>query len=72
MRTIYNAAKGIAISGAFAAVAIMTSAPAFAGQAVTVTQSNGSKACIMLSGVIANAPEFVAAVLGAVLDRLGC
>jgi hypothetical protein len=72
MRTIYNHVKALTFAGAFALIAIMTTTPAWADQAVTITQANGSKACIILTGVISNAPEFVASVLGAVLERLGC
>lgn len=63
--------KGLAIAGIGAALLVGAS-PVFAGQAVTVTHANGSKACIMLEGVASNTSEWVAAILGAVMERLGC
>lgn len=63
--------KGLAIAGIGAA--LLVGAPsAFAGQAVTITNSNGSKACVILEGVISNGGEWIASVLGAVIERLGC
>jgi hypothetical protein len=63
--------KGLAIAGVVAAT-LITASPVFAGQAVTIRQANGSKACIMLEGVSSNASDWVAQILGAVMEQLGC
>jgi hypothetical protein len=70
MRTIQNQVKGFAVA-ALVAVALVNAAPAWADQAITVTR-NGSKMCIMLSGVMSNVPEIAAEAIGAVLTAMGC
>jgi hypothetical protein len=62
--------KGLAVAGVVAALLVIAS-PAFAGQ-VTITNANGSKACVILAGVDGWVPDWVAPILGAVQARLGC
>lgn len=70
MRTLQNYIKGFVVAGITSAL-LINAAPAAADQAVTIVE-NGSRKCIMLSGVMANASEWVQAIIGAVLERLGC
>jgi hypothetical protein len=70
MRTLQNYIKGLAVAG-LTATLLVQAAPAAADQAVTIIE-NGSKKCIMLSGVLSNASEWVALIIGAVLEKLGC
>jgi hypothetical protein len=70
MRAFQNQVKGLAVA-ALVAAALVNASPAWAGQAATVN-IGGSKVCIMLEGVVSNASDWVAATLGAVLEKLGC
>lgn len=67
-----NQMKAFAVAAMIAATLVVSARPAAADQAVTVTRGDGSKVCIILTGVIANANDHVKTVLGALLDKLGC
>lgn len=71
MRTFRNHIKGLAVAGIVAAALVLNATPAAADQKVLVN-IGGSKACIILSGVIANVSDHVASVLGAVYEAMGC
>jgi len=71
MRTFRNQIKAFAVAAIIAA-ALVNAAPAWADQAITVRKADGSKMCIMLSGVMQNVPELAAAAIAAVLESIGC
>jgi hypothetical protein len=70
MRTLNIYVKGFAIASLSAAL-LVNASPAAAAQSVTIVE-NGSKKCVILYGVMANLPEAVASIFGAIIERLGC